>query len=136
MRWSPLPVAHLLRSRLSRVPPLRWLHPRALSQVARRTWQLAPSTDAITPPAYFLPGQLERVSAWVFAGEHPRRQMEGNVSVTHGPTRAHLCYHLWTVADHVQMNFHQSVTTCANTYPQCGQAYHIFDRLGFDFCLY
>lgn len=97
MRWSPLPLAHLLRSRLSRVSPLSWLRSRELSDVARRTWQLAPGTEQVLPPAYFLPGQLERVTEWVFSDEHPRRRMEGRISVTHGPTRAHLLEEVWLI---------------------------------------
>ena len=97
MRWSPLPVAHVLRSRLSRAAPLRWLRARALSEVAQRSWELAPGSEQVIPPAYFLPGQLERVTDWVFADEHPGRKMSGNSSVTHGPTRAHLLEDVWLI---------------------------------------
>ena len=71
------------------------------------------------------------------AGHQPLRQtFRLDVLVHHGLTRAHLCFHFWAGTDHAQMNFLQSVTTCANTYPQCGQASHISDKLGLVIFLY
>ena len=97
MRWSTLPIAHLVRSQLARRSPLAWLGSRGLPEVARRTWQVASGHEEVIPSAYFLPGQLDRVTEWVFADEHPRRKMEGKISITHGPTRAHLLEDVWLI---------------------------------------
>ena len=59
-------------------------------QLAVRTWQIAPGEEAVTPKSYFLPGQLERVTGWTFADEHPRRQMLGGYKTEHAPTIAYL----------------------------------------------
>lgn len=102
MRVSLLPLAHQLRKQLARLPgPLRpvarRLAPCDLPRVATRTWQLAPATRAVTPPAYFLPGQLERITGWAFADEHPGREMRGGLPVTHAPTLAHLVEDAWLI---------------------------------------
>lgn len=97
MRASLLPLAHLVRARLARVPPLRALGPRAPAELATRRWQLAPPSQAITPPAVFLPGQLERITGWVFADEHPGREMIGGQAVTHAATLAYELRDAWLV---------------------------------------
>lgn len=88
MRWSPLPVLHMLGSRLR-------LHARELESMAVRTWQVAPSHVQVPPRAFFLPGQLERITGWAFCDGHPGREMEGGQRVEHAPTRAALLEHAW-----------------------------------------
>jgi hypothetical protein len=84
-----LPALHLVARR---VRP-GWL--RDLEAAATRTWDLAPGCESVTPRAFFLPGQLDRVTAWAFADEHPRREMEGGIVERHGPTRAMLIRDAW-----------------------------------------
>jgi hypothetical protein len=74
----------MLRKRLLRREPL------SLASVASRTWEIAPAETTISLPAYCLPGQLDRVTGWAFANEHPRKLMEGGLPVNHGATRAFL----------------------------------------------
>ncbi len=88
MQWSPLPVLHMLGSRLR-------LHARELESVAVRTWQIAPSHVQISPRAYFLPDQLERITGWVFCDGHPGREMVGGMRVEHAPTRGALIERAW-----------------------------------------
>ena len=97
MRTSLLPLTHELRKRLARVPPLAGLGPCELAAVATRSWQLAPAVEAVTPPAVFLPGQLERVTGWAFCDEHPGREMQGGLRVVHAPTYAHLLEDAWLI---------------------------------------
>jgi capsular polysaccharide biosynthesis protein len=97
MPTSLLPLTHALRKRLARVPPLRGLEPREPLQLATRSWQLAPGCEAVTPPAVFLPGQLERIRGWAFTHEHPGREMMGGQRVVHGPTRAYLLEDAWLI---------------------------------------
>jgi Glycosyltransferase 61 len=77
-----LQISHMLRAKLSPGSV------RSIEQVASRTWEIAPGTTTTTPRAYFLPGQLERVTGWAFAEHHPRKEMEGGAIEHHGPTRA------------------------------------------------
>lgn len=82
--YSLLPLRHILRKRIARREPL------PLSSVASRTWEIAPAETTISSPAYCLPDQLDRVTGWAFANEHPRKLMEGGLPVHHGATRAFL----------------------------------------------
>jgi capsular polysaccharide biosynthesis protein len=84
-----LPIAHALGNRTGLFAP------RALTELARRTWELAPGETAVTPPAFFLPGQLDRVTGWAFADEHPGPQMNGGLTVTHAATRGFLLDEAW-----------------------------------------
>jgi hypothetical protein len=89
-RWSLAAIEHMLKKRLTGKPP------RTLKSVAVKTWEIAPGETSIAPPAFFLPNQLERVTDWAFATEHPRRTMEGG-SVVHGPTRGFLLKDVWLI---------------------------------------
>lgn len=64
-----------------------------LKHVAAKSWDIAPGEITVSPPAFFLPDQLERVTAWearFFPFEHPARTMQGGLSVDQGPTRGYL----------------------------------------------
>lgn len=80
--WTALPGLEFARR------ALRW--PRiSVRELAIRVWQIAPGVVSVAAPAYFLPGQLDRVTAWEFAAENPRRQMAGG-RVVHAPTTGYL----------------------------------------------
>jgi hypothetical protein len=71
-----------------------------LKNVAAKSWDIAPGETTVSPPAIFLPGQLERVSAWearFFPFEHPARTMHGRLRMDHGPTRGHLIKDVWLI---------------------------------------
>ena len=89
-KWSFAAIRHALRKRLARKPS------RTLESLAFKTWEIAPGETSIAPPAYFLPNQLERVTGWEFANEHPRRAMGGG-SVVHGATRGFLLKDVWLI---------------------------------------
>jgi Glycosyltransferase 61 len=116
MRVSLLPIAHLLRSRLARALPLRRLAPLDPTHVATRSWQLAPGVEEVTPPAVFLPGQLERITGWAFHDAHPGREMTGGLRVMHAPTRAHLLEHVWLVDGVLYKG-----SACAHLSPRTGR---------------
>jgi len=92
-KWSLAAYKHMLRERLARKPSL------TLQSVAVKTWEIAPGDISIAPPAFFLPNQLERVTAWeeelFYPHEHPRRTMEGIGRVENGPTRGYLLKDVW-----------------------------------------
>jgi Glycosyltransferase 61 len=90
-RWSLAAIEHILRKRFFRKAP------RTLQSVAVNSWEIAPGETSIAPPAFFLPNQLERVTGWAFANEHPRRAMEGGISVNHSPTHGFLVKDVWLI---------------------------------------
>lgn len=55
----------------------------------------------MSPPAIYLPGQLERVTGWegkrFYPYVHPARTMEGGISTLQGPTRGYLIKNVWLV---------------------------------------
>lgn len=89
-KWSLAGIHHLIRTKLLRRSA------RALNSAALKTWEIAASETTISPPAVFLPNQLERVTGWAFASEHPRRAMEGGRNV-HGATRGFLLKDVWLI---------------------------------------
>jgi hypothetical protein len=80
--WSAVPVVQRLRS-LARRPA------RNLEEVASESWELAPAHARVTPPALFLPGQWERISAFseFSSFDSDLRRVRGEESVN-GATRA------------------------------------------------
>lgn len=89
-KWSLAAIEHILKTRLARKPP------RTLQSAAVKTWEIAPGETSIAPPAFFLPNQLERVTDWAFASEHPRREITGG-SIVHGATRGFLLKDVWLI---------------------------------------
>jgi hypothetical protein len=89
-KWSLAAIRHILRKRLARKPP------RTLESVAVKTWEIAPGEVSLAPPAYFLANQLERVTGWTFATEHPRCAMAGG-RIVHGATRGFLLKDVWLI---------------------------------------
>ena len=75
-RWSFAAITNILKTKLVRQPST------ILESVAVNTWEIAPSDTSITPPAFYLPNQLERMTGWVFDSEHPRRTVEGGLLLT------------------------------------------------------
>lgn len=89
-KWSLLPIEDLLKRRVFHKQPINF------ESLAEQTWELAPSETSITPPAYFLPNQLERITSWFKSGI-PRVQMAGGISVTHTSTRGFLLKNAWLI---------------------------------------
>ena len=82
--WTLQPLFDLVGRRILKRPRLQ------LEAAAAKLWEVAPGDSGFSQPAYYLPGQLERVTGWEFSDEHPRRAMEGGVFWHHTPTRAFL----------------------------------------------
>jgi len=78
-----LPTKHLFR-RLAHLPR------REAQMLASRSWQIAPAETTIAPPAFFLPGQLDRVTAYEFASPNFAAEMLGGFEVRHAPTIGYL----------------------------------------------
>jgi hypothetical protein len=82
--WTLQPLFDLVGRKILKRPRL------PLEAAASKQWEVAPGDSGYSQPAYYLPGQLERVTGWEFSDEHPRRAMEGGVFWHHTPTRAFL----------------------------------------------
>ncbi len=87
--WSDLALMHMLKSSILRkdLPTLKG--------AAAKSWEIAPAQTSVSRRAYYLPNQLDRVTGWAFAKEHPRSAMEGGVRLTHGATRGYLLRDVW-----------------------------------------
>jgi len=73
-RWTLLPAKGILRKKLFRRPEI------SLQSLADRTWQIAPGRTVVACPAYFLPGQLERVTGAAYTDD-PQREMIGGFEI-------------------------------------------------------
>ena len=88
-RRSLLPILSILKARITSRPP------REVKQAATRSWEIAPAVSEVVKPAFFLPGQLDRVTGWAFTDEHPKREMHGGYVGHHAATRAFLLHDVW-----------------------------------------
>jgi hypothetical protein len=72
-----------------------------LKSLAAKSWDIAPGGVSHSPPALFLPGQMDRVTGWeakrFYPFEHPARTMEGLGDVVQGPTRGYLIKDVWLI---------------------------------------
>ena len=89
-KWTLAAIEHILKEIITRKSPP------TLETAAVKTWEIAPSESSVSPPAFFLPGQLERVTSWAFTSEHPRRAMEGG-RIVHKATRGFLLKDVWLI---------------------------------------
>ncbi|WP_296229753.1 glycosyltransferase 61 family protein [Pseudomonas sp. UBA4617] len=93
--WTLAAYRYMLRKRLGRhgVTDLR--------SIAARSWEIAPGELTVSPPAFYLPGQLERVTGWegkrFYPYVHPGPTMQGGISVQQAPTRGYLIKDVWLV---------------------------------------
>jgi hypothetical protein len=84
-RWTPIGYVTYLKG-IRKATTLFRAGPH-LDRLAVRAWQIAPGNSTVTSKAYFLDGQLERVTGMVYT-DNPRRDMIGGIEFQHAPTRA------------------------------------------------
>ncbi|WDY60194.1 glycosyltransferase family 61 protein [Pseudomonas sp. PSKL.D1] len=93
--WTLAAYWHIARKRLARKADIDLKH------VAHRAWDVAPGEVTVSPPAIYLPNQLERVTGWeakrFFPYVHPARTMEGGLTAQQGPTRGYLLKDVWLI---------------------------------------
>ncbi|MHC8319930.1 glycosyltransferase family 61 protein [Pseudomonas sp. GB2N2] len=94
-KWTLAAYRHMARKRLARHAEIN------LKSLAVKTWDVAPGSTMHSPPAFFLPNQMERVTGWeakrFYPFEHPARTMEGLGDVVQGPTRGYLLKDVWLI---------------------------------------
>ncbi|WP_060481054.1 glycosyltransferase family 61 protein [Pseudomonas sp. NBRC 111119] len=93
--WTLAAYRYMARKRLSQAQPLD------IKAVAAKRWDIAPAETTVSPPALFLPGQLERVTGWegkrFYPYVHPAKTMQGGIETEQGPTRGYLLKDVWLV---------------------------------------
>lgn len=94
-KWTLAAYRFMARKRLHRRAEI------SLKSLAVKSWDIAPGGVFHSPPAIFLPGQMERVTGWeakrFYPFEHPARTMEGLGDVVQGPTRGYLLKDVWLI---------------------------------------
>ncbi|MEX3772774.1 glycosyltransferase 61 family protein [Pseudomonas sp. MYb118] len=94
-KWTLAAYRYMARKRLAHKVEIN------LKNLAVKSWDIAPSEVTHSPPAFFLPGQMERVTGWeakrFYPYEHPSRTMEGLGDVVQGPTRGYLLKDVWLI---------------------------------------
>ncbi|WP_415768469.1 glycosyltransferase family 61 protein [Pseudomonas sp. LB3P38] len=94
-KWTLAAYRYMARKRLARKAEI------SLKSLAVKTWDVAPGGISHSPPAFFLPNQMDRVTGWeakrFYPFEHPARTMEGLGDVVQGPTRGYLIKDVWLI---------------------------------------
>ncbi len=62
--------------------------------MANRTWEIAPRSVMVSRPAFFLPGQLERVTGMAYTDD-PRREVVGGYEIPQGATTGYMVKDVW-----------------------------------------
>lgn len=92
LRWTPIGYASYLKG-IRKVHTLFCVGSQ-LERMAVRAWQIAPGNATVPRKAFFLDGQLERVTGMAYT-DNPRRDMIGGLEIQHAPTRALLLRDVW-----------------------------------------
>ena len=94
-KWTLAAYRYMARKRLARNSEIN------LKSIATKSWDIAPGETTCSPAAFYLPGQLERVTGWeakrFYPYVHPARTMEGGLSIAQGPTRGYLIKDVWLI---------------------------------------
>jgi len=67
-----------------------------LQNLAEKTWLIAPGNTTISSKAYFLEGQLDRITGTAYTDD-PKAIMQGGIVITHEPTYAYKLRNLWMI---------------------------------------
>lgn len=76
-----------------------------LNSLASKSWEIAPGNTTISPKAYFLEGQLERITGTAFTDD-PNGMMHGGLSINHEPTRAYVLKDIWMINGFIYKGLH------------------------------
>lgn len=67
-----------------------------LESLSVKSWQIAPANTTISKKAFFLEGQLDRVTGTAYTDD-PQAMMQGGITIEHEPTRAYLLNNIWLI---------------------------------------
>ncbi|WP_372752965.1 glycosyltransferase family 61 protein [Mariniflexile sp.] len=93
---------------LKGIKTARWLfrQGKLLDSLSIKSWDIAPGTSSMVSQAYYLEGQLDRVTATAVTGD-PNLLMLGGNERYHPPTRAYLLKDLWMINGNIYKGLHQ-----------------------------
>ncbi|PBJ13086.1 glycosyltransferase 61 family protein [Flavobacterium sp. ACN6] len=77
-----------------------------LESLAVKSWEIAPGNTTISSKAYFLEGQLERITGTAYT-DNPYAVMHGGVTTHHAPTRAYQLKDIWMVNGSIYKGLHR-----------------------------
>ena len=94
-KWTLAAYRYMARKRLAHKAEIN------LKNLAVKSWDISPGEVMHSPPAFFLPGQMARVTGWeakrFYPYEHPSSTMEGLGDVVQGATRGYLLKDVWLI---------------------------------------
>ncbi|MBB4800500.1 hypothetical protein HNP37_000539 [Flavobacterium nitrogenifigens] len=76
-----------------------------LENLAVKSWRIAPGNTTISPKAFFLDGQLERVTGTAYTDD-PFKAMNGGFEVEHQETRAYKLKEIWMINGFIYKGLH------------------------------
>lgn len=94
IRFSPIAYSRYLKGIKKSHSMFR--EGKIFESLALKSWQIAPGNTTICPKAYFLNGQLERVTGTAYTDD-PHKIMHGGFEVEHAPTRAYKLKDIWMI---------------------------------------
>lgn len=104
IRFSPIGYTRYLKG-LKKTHNL-FRQGKTLESLALKSWEVAPGNSTISAKAFFLKGQIDRVTRTAYT-DHPEVMMHGGVTIQHAPTRAYLLKDIWMINGSVYKGLHQ-----------------------------
>ncbi|MGQ7946384.1 glycosyltransferase 61 family protein [Flavobacterium sp. WC2509] len=77
-----------------------------LDSLSVKSWEIAPGNTTIVSKAYFLKGQLDRVTGTAYTDD-PYTMMHGGYEKKHEPTRAYQFQNIWMLNGTIYKDLHQ-----------------------------
>lgn len=79
-----------------------------LESLSVKSWEIAPGNTTIVPRAYFLKGQLERITGTAYTDD-PNAIMYGGYEKKHKPTLAYKLQDIWMINGVIHKGLHQFI---------------------------
>lgn len=77
-----------------------------LESLCVRSWEIAPGNTTVSTKAYFLDGQLDRITNTAYTDD-PHGMMNGGITIKHEPTRAYKLKNIWMINGSVYKGLHR-----------------------------
>ncbi|WP_343593317.1 glycosyltransferase family 61 protein [Flavobacterium sp.] len=103
IRFSPIAYTRYLRGIKKSHAMFR--EGEILDYLAVKSWQIAPGNTTISPKAFFLEGQLERITGTAYTDD-PFKAMHGGFEVEHQETRAYKLKDIWMINGFIYKGLH------------------------------
>lgn len=78
---------------------------KVLESLAVKSWQIAAGNTTISSKAFFLEGQLERITGTAYTDD-PFKEMHGGFEIEHAPTRAYKLKETWMINGFLYKGLH------------------------------